>query len=239
MRIEIHRTVMALPAIPSGQRAVSYDVYVPLEDCPDPSTGYTMLCRDGEPGHHAVMDFPQATWIPDQGPGYERFRLWLDHERAAKQMMLEWVRARCPESLALTRWPTLWAYVDMSGTPPRQFTEPVTFTWERVHVPGSTTLANCNQHLDEPERARARRATCMAQERRYTVLDKHDKPLESVITHPGDRNRGRHGARTQVKAEVSSGRLPKGVRVVTAWEAWRHCPCEVLETSARAGSERA
>ena len=235
MRIEIHRTVMALPPRANGQRAVSYNVYVPLEDCPNPNTGHTVLCRDGQPGHHNVMDFPNATWIPDREPGYERFRRWLDHERAAKQLMLEWVQARCPESRALREWPTFWAYVDISRTRPR-VDKPVIFTWDPVHVPGSTTLANCNQHLSEPERARARRATCMAQERRYTVLDKDQKPLESVLPDPADRSRGPYGARAQVRAKVSAGRLPEGVRVVTAWEAWHHCPCEGLETSATQGS---
>lgn len=166
MRIEIHRTLMALPPTPHGLRAVSYCVYVPLEECQNQSTGYTVLCREDRPQTRQVMDFPNATWIPDCEIGWERYSQWLKHEQAATQLMLSWITARCPETRGMTRWPLLWVYVNISETPASAFTEPTTFEWEPVHVPGSPTLANYNRHLPETQQRRASRATCQAQNHR-------------------------------------------------------------------------
>ena len=232
MRIEIHRTLMAVPPLPDGRRAVSYNVYVPLEDCPDQSKGHTMLCRDGVPGHRDVMNFAEATWILDLERGHKRLGQWFDHEKAAERLMLEWLHAKCPETRGITRWPLFWTEVDLAGTPPGDLTRPIAFDWSPVHVPGSTTLANCNRHLPEPERARARRATCMALDRRYTVLNEQRQPVESLVSHPGDRERGYYHARKRARADIETGRLPKGSSVVTAWDAWRQCPGDTLETTA-------
>ena len=223
---------MAVPPLPDGRRAIAYDVYVPLEDCPDPSNGHTMLCRDGVPGHHDVMPFQDATWILDLEPGPKRLRQWFRHEKAAEQLMLGWLHARCPETRGITQWPLLWSEVDVTATPETELSRPITFEWGPVHVPGSTTLANCNRHLPEPERARVRRATCMALDRRYTVLNQHLEPVKSLVTYPEDRKRGYSHALQRTRAEIKAGNLPKGSDVVSALKAWARCPGKPLEIAA-------
>ena len=116
MRIHIRRTRMASPPGPDGRISVGYDVYVPVDECPDDGMNRTTIITGpaGTPWKDLdrYHDFPQATWHTDLEPGYERYEQWLRHEKTARRRMLAMLHEHCPETRHLTEYPVLWAEVD-------------------------------------------------------------------------------------------------------------------------------
>ena len=107
MRIEIHRWRMTIPVRQDGRVAVSYDVRVPINDCPPNNSNLYISTEDGE-----YKNYPDATWSTSLSPGVARYMAWLAHEREAERRMLNFLHEHCPETRELNEWPTFWAYVD-------------------------------------------------------------------------------------------------------------------------------
>ena len=117
MRIHIRRTRMNSPPRPDGTIDVSYDVWVPADECPDDGMNrITIIAADnaGTPYNERKRyhNFPQATWRTELEPGYERYDRWLQHEKTARRRMLAMLHEHCPETRHLTKYPVLWANVD-------------------------------------------------------------------------------------------------------------------------------
>ena len=235
MRIEIHRTLMARSHLdPKGLRSVSYRFYVPPEDCPDENADPSILTRDGVPGNREVVDFTDATWIPDREPGWDRYAKRLAHEKACRALMLDWLREYCAEARDKgleDRKDSV--HVDVTALPGRALTEPVRFEWRPVVVPGSPSLINANLDLSEPARDRARRATCQARNSRYTVLDEAGQPFASLVNRPG-RPISLLEAIDRAKTDTRDRHQPNrwNISVMTAWDVWRQFPGTGYETTA-------
>lgn len=116
MRIHIRRTRMNSQPRPDETINVSYDVWVPVDECPDDGMNRTtIIAGDTDTPWNELEryhDFPDATWRTDLEPGYERYERWLLHEKAARRRMLAMLHEHCPETRHLTEYPVLWADVD-------------------------------------------------------------------------------------------------------------------------------
>jgi hypothetical protein len=108
---------MNSPPGPDGRIAVSYDVWVPVDECPDDGMNRTTIIAADNADTpwnelERYHDFPDATWRTELERGYERYERWLQHQKTARRRMLAMLHTHCPETRHLTEYPVLWADID-------------------------------------------------------------------------------------------------------------------------------
>ena len=112
MRIEIHRWKMAAEPHEDGRVDVGYAVYVLERDMlpgAQPRTHH-VLAHEGKPvdWNEYRVSFPEATWVPDLDPGWERYQAWLAHEERCQARLMTILHEHCPETREHERWSDLW-----------------------------------------------------------------------------------------------------------------------------------